>query len=352
MIKISLPQKLKSITFLTRFGLALVIGLLFIYLVTIFSIPVFQEQDTKVTRGGYDHERVVVNLVMYDTSMPEEFQYIGNLVSSSDQLNYPGPFVGFNLRNINSFGVLPYLNIQTKLCLTELHILNLGDKIPFLPEQVTSPDNPFNAVGNEIVFELPNTIGCTNNIIGITFPDTVLGSIPYSDTVRSYYYPFDRRSLDVAIWLEAIYTNADGIEEELVIAPDLNINLSYLEWARSLSVVSEYSAEQGHNITRFSLDLNRPLFYPFLTIVLLGLTFTFIAYLIFIRDNNILVGMAIAVLLGIWGIRTALVPDDMDTIIDPIILILYAFLGFVVFVRLIVIRLWNSSSYKSQDNCN
>lgn len=176
----------------------------------------------------------------------------------------------------------------------------------------------------------------------VTYGSLFDNDILLSETNR-YYFPFDRRSIDMAIWLDASMEGENGESTDVSIAPDITGWVDAPDWDESVSIDKIYSEELGHEVTRLHIDFHRPLAYRALTIILLGTLFAFIVALVFVKDTGSFLEVAVGVLLGLWGIQDILIPAGVTwpTIIDPLILTLYVSFAFVTLVRFGVRPVWH-----------
>lgn len=107
--------------------------------------------------------------------------------------------------------------------------------------------------------------------------------------------------------------------------------------------------------TSLYIDYRRPMSIRFLTVFLFIFLFFFMAVLPFVTDTGSALQVSIAILLGLWGVQTALVPSDISayTLIDTGILVLYMFFALFASIRFIgrpVLALQKSSRPKGVSN--
>jgi hypothetical protein len=170
----------------------------------------------------------------------------------------------------------------------------------------------------------------------------------------SYYFPFDRRVLDVDFWLTGQTLISGTAENSVVIIPEIVGLVNVPEWDEIITIQKEYSEELTHNVTHIHIDFKRPITFRLLTVISLVALVSFIIVLAFVEEIGSFLEVAIAILLGLWGIQDIIIPDNLSypTIITPIILSLYCLLAFAVFMRFVVRPAWKWFGSRSIENEN
>lgn len=159
--------------------------------------------------------------------------------------------------------------------------------------------------------------------------------------VPDYYFPFDRFILRMDVWITGTLTFDDNTSSPIRIAPRVIGVFDPSRWDTSAEV--SQSLDDAEPTTVVSLEYRRPLIYRVLTPLILSLLVISIVLLPFLKDLGGFLRASIGLVLGLWGAREMLIPNDVTwpTIIEPLVLTMYALLGVSVFVRLLFVPIWN-----------
>lgn len=159
-----------------------------------------------------------------------------------------------------------------------------------------------------------------------------------------YYFPFDKRILDFDVWLNTYQEIGENKRALGTFAPDVKGYVDYPDWDETVTIQKVFSEEKGHDVTHVNIVLRRPLGYIAMAVILLSGLAVFSLSLIKVEEISSFLEVAIGILLGLWGVQTILIPDNVTwpTIIDPLILTSYGLLAFAVFIRFAIKPLWRS----------
>lgn len=145
------------------------------------------------------------------------------------------------------------------------------------------------------------------------------------DYVSPYFYPFDSRTINLGLLLDARFLDANNKELSSIVNPQVT---TLVVSQRSENVWSLKSTSQINNL---ELTTRRPIIYWLLSVLMLPVIFIAISSLIFLDDEEGYWEVAVSIL-GIWSIREVLLPESIKgpTIVSDIILTFYLFLSFVI----------------------
>lgn len=182
-----------------------------------------------------------------------------------------------------------------------------------------------------------------------------LGAVPLEAFRSVYFYPFDLHWVDLDVSVYATLTDASGESRDILLSPNVVIESASTGWATTASVRDEGTTiamldeiqEFKHSIVR--LRYERPLTYRILIpSILISLLLT-ISFLTFVPEIGSFLEVSVAILLGLIGLRDVFVPREMPpTIIDPLMLALYALLVLALLSRLVLIPAWNRAGRKEE----
>ena len=154
----------------------------------------------------------------------------------------------------------------------------------------------------------------------------------------SYYFPFDTVLVDTTFLLLGKTVLEGDVDASLV--PQIHGDVVAPNWDVVIETTRFDTGENvGYNV---KIKYERPLIYRLVIPLLFVLVLAVIFAIPFISKMPILLETIIGVLFGLWGIHDVLIPPDITwpTIIDPLILFLYALLAFSAIIRVIIIPTW------------
>lgn len=148
-------------------------------------------------------------------------------------------------------------------------------------------------------------------------------------------FPYDRHELRVKLWIEAIYKTRRGQLESRVIPvmPSVYVNTYqyYIDiFGEGVDVYKERGAQHDQGTIdkgvlkiKIRQHLIPRTLYPVAIFLLLLFSVTVVA----VKDLSGMLEVSVAILLGIWGVRQILVPDNLDARlsygVDQSLLIVY-----------------------------
>ena len=178
-----------------------------------------------------------------------------------------------------------------------------------------------------------------------------MGVLPFATGLSPYYYPFDKRTLDLEIWVETEITYEDGTQEGQMIAPNVHAEYNLPDWQLNLYKEQVKPENRPHNITRYQLTLQRSFASRLLTTTLLSSLFIIITLLSFTHQMDAFIQASVAVLLTLLGIQDLLVPVAIlqNTIVDQSILGLYILFALAVLSRLTIKPIWDRTRVPTVD---
>jgi len=128
--------------------------------------------------------------------------------------------------------------------------------------------------------------------------------------------------------------------KSVVLVPKIAGAIRAPDWDITVSTIETF--EGNHPGARIRIEYRRPLLYRLLVPILLLLMLGVIVALPFIQETSTFLETLIGIIFGLWGLHEVLIPADVTwpTIIDPLILSLYALLGFFTLLRVVIIPVW------------
>lgn len=210
---------------------------------------------------------------------------------------------------------------------------------------------------SEISTELKYTISeqACPTPFGTILTGQELGVVPLEASRTVYFYPFDVHWIDLDVAVYATLTDASGERQDILLSPNVVIESASTGWATTASVRDEgITLTAPNEIQEFKssvvrLRYERPLTYRILIPSILISLFVTISFLVFVPEMGSFLEVSVAILLGLIGLRDVFVPRDMpQTIIDPLMLALYAVLVLALLSRLVFIPAWNRVGRKEE----
>jgi len=179
-----------------------------------------------------------------------------------------------------------------------------------------------------------------------------LGLIPLYAKRTSYYYPFDQQDMSFNVWIELSMKNQKGEEGIATITPEVKLSPLLQDWKVNAivanndldqTIIPGYSlAPDLYNIfsrTTVKIEMTRPFVTKSFSVVVFMVALIIIISLAFLRDHGVVVGTAITIALGLWGVQNFILPAAVKglTIMAPVIFALYGLLAVVLIVRFAVL---------------
>ncbi len=153
---------------------------------------------------------------------------------------------------------------------------------------------------------------------------------PYAD--GEHAFPFDVRYESVLIWLE-VTTNGKPI----TVAPEIFVTGSISNWHEKISMTKRQVNVKGEmkNAMLVMIELQRPLGIQVLTFALLIPFVALIFAFVFVTQLGDALQLAVAILLGLWGVQEILTPPYIQTttVIHLAVLLLYMLFAWAVAIR-------------------
>lgn len=161
------------------------------------------------------------------------------------------------------------------------------------------------------------------------------------NVISDYYFPFDGVILDMKVWVSGTLKLDSGTSVPLRTSPRVLGFVTAPNWDVDAKVYQD--PNRAEPSTTVQIYFRRPIVYRVLTPLLLLLLAVIIILLPLIRSFGDFVQVSVALAFGIWGTREILLPSDVEwaTIIEPLILTLYALLALSAFARLVIVPAWN-----------
>lgn len=156
-----------------------------------------------------------------------------------------------------------------------------------------------------------------------------------------YFYPYDEIDGDISIRLPGYYQYNQS-RQSIEVKPNIDWYLDMPGWELAYAQASETTLD-----AKLEFKLQRPYVYRLITPLLALCTVIFIFSIPFIRDLGSLAQVATGLVIGLWSIRQVVLTPDIKwpTILDPIFVLLYTFLGISILLRMFVApRFFNAPS--------
>jgi hypothetical protein len=266
-------------------------------------------------RPGQSDYATVVNGRIFEVQAPEEFSYDGMSIwldrirvrSVSDDIGGDNPFIGVIEGFVYSFSYSETFNNDACFGADE----GLGQTLP-------RGDNTYRPHG-----------------VDATVPD--------------YYFPYDSFTLQMRVSLIGTVTLDDGSSKPVTIAPRVVGAFDPSRWETSVEVTRDSDSDGPGTV--ISVEFQRPLLYRILTPLILFLLALAIILLPFVKDVGSTLEVSVGLLFGLWGTREILIPSAVTwpTIIEPLILSLYALLALSVSVTLVILPAWHRLKASEDD---
>lgn len=203
----------------------------------------------------------------------------------------------------------------------------------------------------------------TNNIIDQK--STVLITLNKSPSSE---YPLDSRFLSLTVWAESTMNKVQYIDIAGLVFSDEWDQIIQIYSLRTLSKdfidpiweEAKFNKELGEDLKVFDFHINktsisisyfRPLARILTILIILVFSSIFIILLIFINDVGNFSQTALAILLGLWGIQSILIPNDIksQTRLEGSIIALYALLAIAIMIRVFKRQLLASQETSDND---
>lgn len=159
-------------------------------------------------------------------------------------------------------------------------------------------------------------------------------SLQVNDRIDERFFPFDEWGTgSTFLWLDIRDENDQPITLELEIIP----NVITPDWKDDLSLRSIQITVNGQETYAYQIDitLKRLASIRFFTVLLIAMSVFVITAIFLIKEPSTVIELILAILLGLWGIQSVLIPAgiQMTTLTHVLLILLYVYLAVVVFLR-------------------
>jgi len=159
----------------------------------------------------------------------------------------------------------------------------------------------------------------------------------YSEDSNPFYFPFDTQTLNFDILLDAFVLEQTGEKKTALVDSkkfDIKADLYPPKWQKNIKLIDRLVMDVG--VVETDLTLKHPIFYRVLTMILSLLVLIILLTLQYIRNLEDFLQIAVALLLGLWGVQQVLVPDyiDFPILVNYVILLLYLYLAVFIAVEI------------------
>jgi hypothetical protein len=343
-IKIEQKRRIRIRNLIIRVFLVIAFAMIVLFAIENLVIPMITNTSISIERGEQVISNVLLAFVMQEESeMPLDLQVVQSL-----REEYADAAIKLIMRGaIVSGKNLPPTAKQ--ICLTKLWVV---EALPIAEDTFASEQ------GMELIKAL-NEIPIEHKL-SLSFDDfcakrgdtkiqssednaLLVGLLPFTTGLTTYYYPFDTRSLDLEMWVETEIEYEDGEKELRIVAPNVHTQYNLQDWELHLFQEQTIPENRDHLTTISKLTLQRAFASRLLTATLLSSLFIIIILLGFTNQIDAFIQASVAVLLTLLGIQDLLTPAAMTatTLVNQIILGLYILFALAVLSRLTVRPIWN-----------
>lgn len=318
-----------SLIYYTLFSASL---LAFGYLLWLVFNDLNEPIGTKYLREYNEVEKLGLSATLWLNLSPE------NEIAQYTSFQYDMVSDAHLLADVTEIKIVSQLDkpvcIQRVLFLRSIHFRRMGlnkTEYDFSTGPNLFPTHEFSGLCTEDSLRINNND--TENVLNWTSPIHV--PTTYSSPFRRY--PLDGVFMDFFVWLEVVPKDGGPV---ITVAPDVVFSNVLPGWAQTARISQPKMVldSMPTNSTLVSFDLHRPISQTVLTWSILGLLSVFALAILFVSDAGSAAEVAVAILLGLWGVQEFLIPSNVEglTLVHFAQYLIYLTLGWATLFRFVL----------------